>query len=202
MKSWGILISKFRLTALKEAMISMIFHDIPWYPLQLRHSENKSWMKAWTSDRHKLCGKSHCFMCCFPHFDEKAKFNKNLRIWHNLPHLNAKASSFGWKLRGKMWSEATAKASSQLQASDCRLDKSADTGEQTFTSQMLLSTLALDDGLRTALRQMAWRSEKRSWPKRAAPQPLSTVAKSCWIQSECIIIHLQSAHLMFLCLLQ
>lgn len=31
MKSWGILISKFRLTAPKEAMKSMIFHDIPWY---------------------------------------------------------------------------------------------------------------------------------------------------------------------------
>ena len=85
MKSWGILISKFRLTAPKEAMIfhdipwySMIFHDIPWYPLQLRHSENKSWMKAWTSDRHKLCGKSHqCFIAScvfFHHFDERAKF--------------------------------------------------------------------------------------------------------------------------------
>ena len=75
--------------------------------------------------------------------------------------------------REKCEAKQRLKQAVKLQASDCRLDKSADTGEQTFTSQMLLSTLALDDGLRTALRQMSWGSEKRSWLKRAALQPLA-----------------------------
>lgn len=173
MKSWGILISKFRLTGFQGGCD---IHDII-AAKALREQE----LDESVDLRHKLCGKSHQV---FPSL--WLKFAQHLRIWHNLPHLNAKASSFGWACEVKQ----RRSESSQLQASDCRLDKSADTGEQTFTSQMLLSTLALETRLCGKCLGV-----KNDQSQKAALRPLAV--NCCQIMLDSIWIHLQStsAHL-------